>query len=245
MIQTTTLRPGLLVSLSVRTVGNVRYITKTLEAEHLTEGGETRAAWETERIVSDAEELEKSKVARSRCATLIRRVCSLSAFGLLCPEDKAAELETAIADARKVAEDFNATATVSRIGVYIITGRIAADDVEAVKAIKSEVRDLMAEMERGMKTLNVKAIRDAADKAKQMGQMLSADASARVEIAVEVARKAARQISKAGEQAEIEVDQIALQKVASMRTAFLDLEETGAVQAPAAQSRAIDLEVTD
>lgn len=236
-----TLRPGLLVSLKTSIAGNVSYAKKTIEANHLDETGAAREVWETERVVIDPDDLEKAKKARNRASTLVRGVCAHSAFGLLCPFERAEELEQAIAEARKVADAFNLTSNLSRVSVYVITGKVAADDEEAVRAIKSEVRELMEDMERGIRNTNVKLIRDAADKAKQLGAMLSADGQARVEIAVEVARKAARQINKAGETAAIEIDRLTIQKIASQRTAFLDLDEQGTIQAPAAESRAIDL----
>lgn len=244
MIASTTLRPGLLVSLKTSLVGNVTYRTTTVEAEHKTEDGAAKASWETERTVADPAELEAGKKARSRAQTIIRGVCSASAFGLLCPENKAAELEAAMVEARKVAEVFNATARLSRIAIYVITGRIAADDVEAVKAIKSEVTDLLNEMQRGMKNLDVKTIRDAADKARNLGQMLSDDAKERVAIAVEAARKAAKQIKAAGDAAEIAVDEALFTRIQQQRTAFLDLEEAQPVAQPTLETRAVEIEET-
>ncbi len=43
----------------------------------------------------------------------------------------------------ELADEFNATARLTRLYVNVIAGRIAPDDVEAVKAINSEVRDLL------------------------------------------------------------------------------------------------------
>lgn len=241
MDNTATLRPGLLVSLKTSIMGNVSYAKKTLEAEHVDDTGAARERWETERTVIDPDDMERAKKARTKASTLVRGVCAASAFGLLCPHDRADDLAAAVAEAREVAEAFNRTSNLSRVSVYVITGKVAADDAEAVKAIKSEVRELMEDMERGVRTMNVKTIRDAADKAKSLGSMLSADGQARVEIAIEVARKAARKIAKAGEVGAAEIDKLTMQKIASQRTAFLDLEEAGTIQAPAAQSRALDL----
>src|SRR5580765_135900 len=86
-INTSTLRPGLLVGLSTSISGNVRYRTQTLEEEHLTEDGAEAARWETERTITDPAEYEAAKKARSKARNSIVRVCAASAFGLLCPED--------------------------------------------------------------------------------------------------------------------------------------------------------------
>ncbi|MGH7177999.1 MAG: hypothetical protein ACREJC_11510 [Tepidisphaeraceae bacterium] len=241
-MQTTTLRPGLLVSLGTRLQGNVTYAKRTIESAHLDSAGAEREIWETERTVADPVELEAAKKARSKASSLIRGVCAQSAFGLLCPENRASDLEQAITQARTVAEDFNAGARLSRVSVYVITGRIAPDDVEAVRAINSEVRELMDDMARGLSNLDPATIREAANKARALGSMLSPAAESRVKEAIEAARSAARKIVKAGETAAVEVDTLAIRRIATQRTAFLDLDEAAEIEAPAAQGRALDFE---
>lgn len=240
-LKTSTLRPGLLVALSTSVSGNVNYSKRTIEGTHLNEDGKSIAKWETVRTIADPKEHEAAATARGRARTAITRVCSDSAFGLLCPESKTAELDAAIVEARQIAEEFNSKATLSRLNVYVIAGRIAPDDVEAVKAINSEITSLLDQMATGVKNLDVKVIREAASKAKGIGQMLSADAGARVQIAVETARRAARDIVRAGEEAATYVDGWALKTLREQRTAFLDLGDVTEVSAPEAKVSAIDL----
>lgn len=241
MLDTSTLRPGLLVSLKTSITGNVKYRTTSLEAEHTTDSGEARAKWETERTVSNRAEQEAAVKARSRVRALITGVCSASAFGLLCPEDKAENLAKAMSEARKIASEFNSTAELTRLSVNMLCGRIAADDVEAVKAINSEIADLMLIMNDGIKTLDVKAVRDAATKVKSMGNMLTGEAQARVQIAVDLARATATKMVAAGEQAAQEIDKATLKRIAEQRTAFLDLDEQQQVAKPKGKARALDL----
>jgi hypothetical protein len=161
---------------------------------------------------------------------------------LLCPEERADKLDEAIRDARKVADEFNGTAGLSRIDLYVMTGRVAQDDVEAVRAINSEVRDLMETMQSGVRNLDVKAVRTAANKARSLGQMLSADAGEKIKAAIEVARQSARKIAKAGEGVSQEIDLETVKKIETQRVAFLDLsggDETSTV-VPAAAARAIE-----
>lgn len=240
-IQTSTLRPGLLVSLKTSIVGNVRYAKQTIEAEYLTDDGAQEARWETQRTIADPVEHEAAKKARARARSLITGVCANSAFGLICPEIDAPNLDAAVAEARKIADEFNATAKLSRVYVYVITGRIAPDDVEAVKAINSEIRDLLSDMESGISRMDVKAIREAASRAKSMGAMLSPTAAARVQIAIETARSTAKKIVAAGEGAAQEVDAVAMRKLAETRTAFLDLDPAKEIATPATEGRAVDL----
>jgi hypothetical protein len=241
-MQTSTLRPGLLVSLKTSIRGNIRYDHRDIEREHLTEDGRQLAKWETERTISDPAEYEAATKVRSKARSVISSVCATSAFGLLCPEKSADNLDSAIAEARRLTEEFNAAAKLTRVRVYIIAGRIAADDAEAVRAINSEVRDLLASMAEGVRNLNVKAVRDAADRARDIGRMLSPDAQTRIQSAIDAARGAARQIVKAGEQVAREIDLQAIRRITEARTAFLDLEPAAEVAAPAADAPAVDFE---
>ena len=218
-----TLRPGLLVSLKTSVTGNVSYFKKTIEADHVTPTGEALAIWETERKIADPEEHERACTARNAASHAIRVVCSKSAFGLLCPEEKSAKLDTAIAEARQIASEFNATAKMTQLGVYVVCGRVAQDDVEAVRAINSEVRDLIADMETGLRNLDVKAVRAAAQKAKGLGQMLSDNVSDKIKDAIETARKSARQIVKAGEGVAVEVDLVAIKQTRTVSRRLLGL----------------------
>lgn len=243
--ETTTLRPGFLVSLKTSLRGNVHYIKTDLDAGGKDGTDTSVARWETVRTIEDAKEHEAGKKARAKAAGLIRSVCKQSAFGLLCPEVDSQKLEQAIEASRKVVDDFNATAKLSRISIYVLTGRVMPDDVEAVRAINSEIRELMAEMERGVEGNNVDAIRDAASRVKGIGEMLSAEAQAKVQIAVETGRAVAKKIVKDGPQQT--VDEPALLRIRSMRTSFLDLDEGAEVASPKAGARRsiIEMDATD
>lgn len=240
-----TLRPGILVSLKTSTRGNVSYERYDLETGKRLEDGAQVARWETKRTIADPDEWELAAKARSKAAGLIRKVCVHSAFGLLCPEADKDDLDAAIRAARKVVEDFNSTAKLTRVDVFAMNGRVAADDVEAVKSINSEIRDLMEAMEEGIKNCDASVIRDAANKARNVGQMLTPAASERVATAIAIARQSAKEIVKAGEQASLEVDNRAIRKIREARTAFLDLDEAQEIAKPVGKGRAIDLTPSD
>lgn len=237
-----TLRPGLLVSLKTTISGNVDYQRNVIESEHVESDGSLQAAWETRKRITDPKEHERAIKTRGKCRSVITGICAQSSFGLLCPENQESQLEAAIAEARRIAAEFNETATLSRIGVYVITGRVARDDVEAVRAINSEVRQLLSDMQAGVKSLDVKKIRDAANKARQLGNMLTPEADARIKAAIEAARKTARRINKAGEVAGGEVDRDTISRIEAQRTAFLDLDDGDDVATPTFEGRAVDFE---
>lgn len=247
-MRVSTLRPGLLVSLKTSLRGNVKYDTLEIDAEHQTEEGALQARWETTRTVEAPDEHDAAVKARSKARALITGVCSLSSFGLLCPESAQDKLTDAIAAAREVIDTFNKSARVSTAALYVIIGRVEQNDVEAVRAINSEVRELLTSMEDGLRRLDVQAVREAANKAKNLASMLTPEAAKRAEVAIETARAAARRIVKAGETAAVEIDQATLNKIRVARTAFLDLDEPAERQearTPETTGRAIDLDGWD
>jgi hypothetical protein len=241
------LRPGLLVSLKTSVKGNVSYRKQEIERDHAIDDQARRAKWETTRTIANAEEHAEATVVRGKARYQIARVCADTAFGLLCPEANREELATAIDDARAMIEAFNARATITRLDLYAIIGVVAADDAEAARAVSAEMRELVAEMAAGVESLNPDKIREAANRARALGKILSADGKARVQEAIDSARKAATAIAKAaqaGETAATAVSQAALDKLESARTAFLDMDDNGELvdQAPQAPGRAIDFE---
>lgn len=245
-----TIRPGLLVSLKTSIRGNISYRKRDIERDHaVRKDGKAevrQAKWETERTIADAAEHERAAKIRTEAWYAVARVCSNTAFGYLCPDDRTEELAEAMVKARKMIDDFNASAKITRLSIYMITGRVAPDDVEAVRAIGSELRDLMKAMSDGVKDLDASKVREAAVRAKQIASMLSDNSKLRVEVAIAAARKTATEINKAvkaGEQAALEVDRSTLKTIETARTSFLDFDE----EAPAptakikAKARVLDL----
>lgn len=238
-----TLRPGLLVSLKTSIGGkNVSYRVQDIETAHTDADGALRTVWQTERVTLDPAEHEEAIKVRSRCRSLITGVCSASSFGLLCPENEEGALAAALSEATELANEFNARSALTRIGVFVLVGRIAADDAEAVRAIGSEVRELIETMESGLVRLDTDTVRTAATKAKALGAMLSEEAGERLQEAIAVARQACRAIVRAGEQGAAEVDRAVLDRMARARTEFLDLGDEVEVAAPATVGRGIDME---
>jgi hypothetical protein len=240
-LKSDTLRPGFLVSLKTSTRGNVDYRKTPIKTETRPDGSKV-TEWETTRIIVDPEEHERGQKARAKARSVVASVCKATAFGMLCPTTDAEDLERAIKEARETCREFNTGSALTKIGVYVLTGRIESNDAEAVKAINSEVADLMQTMQEGIEGLDVKVVRDAASKLKEVGAMLPPVAEATVRIAIDTARETARRIVKAGEQAAQEVDRAAIRKIAEQRTAFLDLDgEQGEVAVPQGDARALDL----
>lgn len=235
------LQAGLLVSLKTTLMGNIKYTSKSVEDDHIDDDGARRAIWETTRVVTDPKEHELAVQVRNKAGSIVRGVCAHSAFGLLCPEKRGDKLMAAIREARDLVADFNAKAKCTQVGIYAIVGKVAADDVEAIRAIKSEIRDLLSSMEAGLKNLNVKAVREAANKARSLTAVLSPEAEAKVSRAIESVRRKAREIVKAGDNAAVEIDIQTLRIVRRTRAAFLDMDGAQEIRVPRAAGRTLDM----
>jgi hypothetical protein len=245
-LKSKTLIPGLLVGLSTNIKGdNVTYDKTVIEEEHVDELGQLVGSWQTDKTVADAAEYELAKKIRGRARTLITSICAKSDFGYLCPEAKQSELEAAIRQATEICDDFNLTARITEVNVYTITGRIAATDEQAARAIKGELNNLLEAMDAATQKFDVKAIREFRAKAQKLGQMLTPDVRKSLDEALDERRTLATKINKAikaGEEASKELDAQTLAALARSRTAFLDLDGETEVRDTEAVARALDLD---
>lgn len=253
-MQSSIIRPGLLVSLKTTLRGGVSYLQRTLETDHVEETGARVARWETTREIVDAKEHERAIVARGKARTAIVRECCASSFGLLCPVGNEDKLAAAIAEAQSIADEFNRSARHTRIEVYTLAGRIADTDEAAARAIGAEVRELIDAMESGVRAADPERIREAANKARQVAGMLSPDVQSKVSAAIAevrgIARDIVRRVEKAGETAAAVVEGVKLADLQAARFAVLDLDEAGGAEeteaAPTpAPARALDLAPMD
>jgi hypothetical protein len=249
-VATTTLRPGFLVQLKTTVRGNVHYVRTDIAPELPADASaeERQAAvdrWQTTRTIDDPRDYKAARTARSKAAGLIRSCCSQTAFGLLCPEVDQEKLEAAVGEARKVVDDFNVTSSISTIAIFVLKGRVMPDDVEAVRAINSEIRELMADMAAGVENGNVELAREAASKIKGIGEMLATEAQTKVEMAVKITRDAAkaqvRDRERGGGDGTVQVDKSAVRRINELRAAFVDLDDAVVAAPKAAAPRQLDL----
>jgi hypothetical protein len=232
---TTLLRPGILVSLKTTLRGGVSYSRVDLDAEK--PEGRAVERWETTKIVDDPAEHKRATKARSAAGAKVRSVCAPTAFGLLCPEGDEAKLNAAIEEARAIVSAHNADARSTHVDVFVLKGRIASTDDEAARAIASDVRDLLDTMQAGIKAGDVAKIREAANKATQLGRILDPAQEEKMSQAIQTARSAARaivkRVQKDGEDAALVIQELSTAAIERARFAFLDLDEAPAPEGEA------------
>jgi hypothetical protein len=217
------LKPGLLVSLKTTIRGGITY--KREDYGTRVDADREISAWETTRTIANREEYARAVKVRGAAVQTIRRVCSVTSFGLLCPTGEIQALDAAIVGARALADAFNSGAIHSRIDVYVMRGEIVDSEGEATRAIAAEIADLLAQMEAGIGRLDVKSVRDACNKAREISTALEATGRAPVQRAIDAARRAARQIAKRvekrGERAGAVLRSLRLDPIMAARFAFV------------------------
>jgi hypothetical protein len=235
-----TIRPGFLVNIKTSIKGNVSYDKS--EEKVVRDDGIEVCTWETERTVIDPKEQKLATEVRSKARNLVVGVCAASEFGLICRKDRKGDLDKVFTEARKLCDEFNAKSKVTRVKFNALCGEIADNDVDAVRAINSEVRGLLAEMASGIKALDTDRVKDAANRAKKLGNILTGEAQERIEVAIKAVRETSRAMVKAGEAAATAIDKATLDTLKATRTAFLDIDPGAEVATPVETSgRAIDL----
>jgi hypothetical protein len=242
-MQIRTIRPGILVSCKTSVRGGTRSRKVDLEFTRDPETGTEVKRWNTTKIVFDPEEQKLAAQVTNKAAYLVRRICAESRHGLLCPKDKADDLEAAIREAEQMCDEFNAGAVHTRIEVNVVCGEVVADDVKATRALFRETEQFLEQMQEGLAQLDVKKVRELCKKALDVGQMLAPDANDTVAAAVNAARAQCRKIVKAGEQVAVELDESMLDTIGSARNSFLDFDMDSSIEvddAPVVQGRAID-----
>jgi hypothetical protein len=126
-----------------------------------------------------------------------------------------------------------------------MTARVAADDAQAAREINSELTSLITAMQRGCEALDLKVIRDAAAKAKDICNMLTPAMQERVEGAVKLARSEARRLVKAGANAAVAVDRAVVDQLAFARSGFLDMDSASTIAAPHVSASDLDIEIAE
>lgn len=256
MSKASVIRPGLLVAVRSTVAGGVSYQRVDLDAAEIdcpdcvegdtatersackTCGGTGKVSssegrevtrWETKRTIEDAAEHKRATAARSAARALITKCCSVTSFGLLCPEDQEGALDAAVAKARELVAEHNKGATHTQVSILVFKGRVASNDAEAARAITAELAGLVQQMDAGIKEFDPKKIRDAADKARQMSNMLDDSKKGKIDAAIAQARAAARAIVKRfqneNEARETVLLDIQRGQIESARIAFLDMSD--------------------
>ena len=244
-MSTYTLRPGYLVSLTTHHEGGRLY--ETLDEKVSIEEGTTAEVTNknVKLTIFNPEEYKSAQKELGKAAEKIRSLCPRSSHWLICPADKEPELRAAIDDAHGVCAAFNATSDHSQVELYVITAKMAGSDEEATRAIAADMRDLIVEMQRGIKGADPEAIREAARKAQSYGQILDEATSKKLGDAVKEARYAATLIKKLegdAVNAAAVIAQINTSALETARYCFLDLEEGERVEVEQAAGPSVDLE---
>jgi len=227
---TLVMKPGILVDVGTTVTGGVHYEREDIDERVEADGSEV-SEWKTKKMMEDAEEHREAGRLRSKIIRFFYSICSQTGRGaLLCPEAREDELNEAIVKAHGIADEFNSRSRYTRIEFDVFKGRISETDEENTRALANQIRRMLDDIDAGVRGLDPKLIRNARDRAKQIGQMIDAGQAKRVTDAAEAATEAANAIAKRvireGEKGEKVIADLNLKAIRKARFAFLDTSET-------------------
>lgn len=248
-MKTLLLRPGYMIALASRMKGGIAYETTHEESQQ--DGSTLTQEWSSKKTVFDTEEFDRAVKVRGSALYQIRKLCVKTPFCLLCPEANEADLDAGVIIAKMLCDDFNASSTFTKIGLYVLKAKLLGDDEQTARAIAGEMRDLLTEMGQAIQKMDPVAIRESLTKANELSQMMVEEQQEKVSVAIELARSAAREITKTlknkGSTAVKVVSDYKLQLLAveEAKKVFLDFEEPEVLavedEAPGVQVRDLDL----
>ena len=196
-MEATTFRAGLAVDLTVRISGGVEYKRNTKRVRVASTGAKVEE-WETEKVTANPEEWENAVALRGELRHSITRLCARTPLGdlLLIPPDREPDVRTALDAARAKVEAHNASATAHHLVMGCVLLRFVPEDEWTARSIRGEIFAVLTRMDTGIGEADPEAIREAADAAKRVLPMLSSAAAPVLELAVDEARRAAREITR-------------------------------------------------
>jgi hypothetical protein len=189
-------QPGYLVVLKTKVRGGIE--RRREELDHHRDGAADVAAWKTTRRIEDLEEFEAASAVRSSARNLVRKACLHTPFGLICLKSRRPELDQALVTAHSMVDAHNAQAEHTRVKIACLMGEIAQSEAEAIEAVTGEIRDLLEDLKSATADGRVEDIRDVANRARVMQQMLDpeSDASETMKRAIKASRTIARAVAK-------------------------------------------------
>lgn len=222
------LRPGLLVCFGTRIEGGIKHERSKVQETRL-EDGALLKEWDAKTRIQDPEEFEAVTRLRLEIRNVMKAVTIRTEFALMCPAERAAELQEAIAQIEAMAAGWNAEAKVYQVKVAVVLAEVAENKADAIKAIKDEVVDLMARMEDATRRGSVKEIRAAAAEAAQRAKLLDmgvegeqdSEIQEAMDIARSIARKIVKRVEKGGENLAAVLEEQNLEPMSAARMRFI------------------------
>lgn len=224
-------KPGYLVTLSTAIRGGVQYDREDLNEERRPDGAEVEE-WKTVKVTADPEEHERAVQTRSRVRALFKSATVWTPFGSVCPSENLPDLDAAMEEAERIVREFNAGAQHCEVRFASLRGEIAENSAEAVRAIRSEVGELLRDYEQMIRAGDIRSARDIATRATQMNRLLeqesagSSQLSRAIQEGRKVARAIVRRVEKGGEELAEVLAEANLSPIAEARFVFLSGPDT-------------------
>ncbi len=153
---------------------------------------------QTLRIFENKPEAMAAKAIYEQARARLRKLCSKTVLGLVCPASREAELQEAITEIERLIAEANREFQVCRVEYTVIPIHLEHDNLKAQEALRQEVRRYADRLIEAARSVDPDAIRSVLRAGKGV-EVLVEDEGLRSEIEVmnQAAREAARTITKA------------------------------------------------
>lgn len=166
-------------------------------------GDREERLYQTLRVYENKPEALRAKAVYDQARARLRKVCSKTVLGLVCPVAKEAELADAIADIERTVAEANREFTVCQVDYAVVPIRIQHTNARAQEALRREIQRYGERLVEATQTLDPEAIRRVLRAGRGLDTLVE-DAEAREDLEQlgEAARAAARAIGKAIKEAD-------------------------------------------
>jgi hypothetical protein len=248
-MQRLTLKPSLLVAVSISRSGGVSYAREKLEQTLV--GNHEVSVWKTTRDVPDVADVKKADAIASECRRKIAALCYRTAFGWIAPKEKEAELNQAWAEVRARVQQANAEELrTCRLTATCVKGEVVTDDHEAAEAILKDIGAFFAEVMEAINACDVKKIRQAVASMKGVDGLLDPAHSAALKAAVKQVKQVAsilhKEVEKKGQEIAAVIKQLDLSPIDAAMVMFIETEAPkAAALSPVVEPAVGELEVPE
>jgi hypothetical protein len=232
-----TLKPSLLVAVSISRGGGVKYLREELQPPEQVPDKHEIKVWKTTKDVLDAEEFKKADRVAGECRRRIAEICTRRAFGWMTPKSREKELEAAWEEVKERLAETNAELKTCTLVGTCVKGEIVTDDQAAADAILQDIGAFFKDLLTAIEACDAKRIRATVATMKGLDQLLEPTQSEALQTAIKTAKSLATTITKEvdqkGKEISVVVKTLDLSPIDAAMVYFLETNapvETGAGQ---------------
>lgn len=132
------IEPCILVIDQIKVDRAVKYVRRNEQVLKSADGSE-QAIWETERVYKSRQEVTKANTTYNAARAFLRGVSAATDIGFICPVSRQTELNAAVAKAKQLVDDANATFSHCYVRFRVVCTRIEPTNEEGVDMLRETI----------------------------------------------------------------------------------------------------------